>query len=72
MVRFSKKNYFKALEVANLCISDEYDINMTYEEFRTQLKQDRESGLIDYCGFKLDLRKNILMDSLEEEFLNGD
>lgn len=68
MVKFSKKGYFKALEVANMCISDEYDINMSYEEFRQQLKEDRANGLIEYCGFKLDLRRNLLIDSLENEF----
>ena len=62
---FNKENYWKVEDVLYNCVSDDYD-NLSYTEFRNQLKKDRSSGLLERSGFRVDLRKNILLDVLDE------
>lgn len=66
MVKFTKNNYYDAMEVAYLCIGEEYD-NLSYEDFVKQLKKDRKSGRLEENGFKVDLRSKELIDILEYE-----
>lgn len=67
MVKFSKENFWKAQNICEQCISEDYEKEMTYEEFRQQLKADRDSGLLEDSMFKVDLRRNILIDLYEDE-----
>ena len=67
MVKFSKNNFWKAQNICEECISEAYEQEMTYEEFRNQLKADRESGVLENSMFKVDLRRNILIDLYEDE-----
>ena len=67
MVKFSKNEFWKAQNICEQCISEDYESEMTYEEFRNQLKADRESGVLENSMFKVDLRRNILIDLYEDE-----
>ena len=66
MVNFSKQSFWKAQNICEQCISEDYESELTFEEFKALLKRDRKSGLLERCGFKVDLRKNILIDVLDE------
>lgn len=66
-IKFCKNDFRNALEIAYFCISEKYNSEMTYNEFRTQLKEDRANGLLKVCKFKLNLRSNYLLDLCEYE-----
>ena len=66
MVKFSKESFWKAQNVCYECISEDYEQEMSFGEFKALLKRDRKSGLLERSGFKVDLRKNILLDVLDE------
>ena len=63
---FNKNNYWKVEDILYSCVSDDYD-NLSYSEIRAQLKKDRSSGLLERCGFKVDLRSNYILDILEDD-----
>ena len=65
--KFSKNNFWKAQEVLFFCVSEEYEDEMSYEEFRQLLKKHRETGLLEDSNFKVDLRRNLLIDLYEDE-----
>lgn len=66
MVKFSKESFWKAQNICEECISEDYESEMSFEEFKALLKRDRKSGLLERSGFRVDLRKNILVDVLDE------
>ena len=66
MVKFSKESFWKAKEILEFCVSEDYEPEMSFEEFKALLKRDRKSGLLERSGFRVDLRKNILVDVLDE------
>lgn len=67
MINFSKQSFWKAKEILEFCVSEEYEDEMSYEEFRQLLKKHRESGLLENSNFKVDLRSNLLIDLYEDE-----
>lgn len=66
MVKFCKQNFWKAKNICEQCISEDYEPEMSFEEFKALLKRDRKSGLLERSGFRVDLRKNILVDVFDE------
>lgn len=66
MVKFSKESFWKAQNICEQCISEDYEPEMEFEEFKALLKRDRKSGLLERSGFRVDLRKNLLLDVLDE------
>lgn len=67
-IKFSKENFWKAQEVLFFCVSEEYENeDMSYEEFRQLLKKHRETGVLENSMFKVDLRRNLLIDLYEDE-----
>lgn len=68
VTKFSKNNFWKAQEVCEMCISEDYEKeDLSFEEFKALLKAHRKDGTLERSGFRVDLRKNVLIDIMEEE-----